>query len=132
MAAMEVVAREVGIEIIDGKVQHAETGPAGIDALVLTDGRRLHGDLFVDASGFRSEVLSRTLQEPFMSFDSYSLFCDRGIVGNWDRTDEAILPYTTAETMECGWCWRINHHETTINRGYVYCSSDISDDAAGT
>ena len=66
-------------------------------------------------------LLSRTLQEPFNSF-SDSLFCDRAIVGNWDRTTEPILPYTTAETMDCGWCWQI-HHEPTINRGYVYCSS---------
>jgi tryptophan halogenase len=31
--------------------------------------------------------------------------------------------------MDCGWCWRIDH-EKTINRGYVYCPDDISDDAA--
>jgi tryptophan 7-halogenase len=128
VAALEVVARECGIEIIDGKVHMSEKGPAGIETVALEDGRRLHADFFVDASGFRSELLGRRLEEPFISFES-SLFCDRAIVGSWDRTDEPILPYTTAETMDCGWCWRIDH-ETTINRGYVYCSSAISDDAA--
>jgi tryptophan halogenase len=47
----------------------------------------------------------------------------------WARTDEPIKPYTTVETMECGWCWQIEH-EHWINRGYVFSSSFISDDAA--
>jgi tryptophan halogenase len=51
------------------------------------------------------------------------------MVGSWQRTDESILPYTTAETMNAGWCWRIEH-ETEVNRGYVYSSDAISDDEA--
>jgi tryptophan halogenase len=95
---------------------------------VLSDGRRLEADFFIDASGFRSELLGRTLAEPFISF-APSLFCDRAIVGSWKRTDEPILPYTTAETMDAGWCWRIEH-EDAVNRGYVYSSDAISDDQA--
>jgi tryptophan 7-halogenase len=130
VAALEVVARQMGIEFIDANVRGAERGPTGIAGVVLEpDGRRLQADFYVDASGFRSELLGRTLQEPFISF-SPSLFCDRAIVGSWQRTDdEPILPYTTAETMEAGWCWRIEH-EHTVNRGYVYSSAAISDDAA--
>ena len=63
-----------------------------------------------------------------MSFSS-SLFNDRALVGGWQRTDEPILPYTTAETMDSGWCWAIEH-EDTVNRGYVYSSAAISDDDA--
>ncbi len=128
VAALEGVAREVGIEFIDAKVRGAEKGPEGIAGVVLEDGRRLEADLYVDASGFRSELMGRTLEEPFVSFGK-SLFNDRAVVGNWDRSDEPILPYTTAETMDAGWCWRIDH-EKTINRGYVYSSSAISDDGA--
>jgi tryptophan 7-halogenase len=128
VAALEGVAREIGVDFIDAKVEGAETSPTGIAAVILADGRRVEADLFIDASGFRSELLGRTLNEPFQSFDR-SLFCDRALVGNWDRTTEPILPYTTAETMDSGWCWRIDH-EKTINRGYVYCSSAISDEAA--
>ena len=125
---LEVVARGVGIEFIDGKVASAERGPGGIAAVVLEDRRRIEADFFIDASGFRSELLGKALEEPYVSFDR-SLFCDRAVVGGWERTDEPILPYTTAETMDAGWAWQIEH-EHHINRGYVYCSQAISDDDA--
>jgi tryptophan 7-halogenase len=125
---LEVFARENGIEFIDAKVEVAQRGPQGISSIVLEDGRQLTADFYIDASGFRSELLGTTLEEPFISY-SNSLFNDRAVVGSWDRTDEQILPFTTAETMDAGWCWRIEH-ETEINRGYVYSSAAISDDEA--
>ncbi len=125
---LELLARDVGVEIIDGKVTQAERAPHGIAALRLEDGRRLEADFFVDASGFRSELLGRTLEEPFLSYER-SLFCDRAVIGGWNRTTEPILPYTTAETMDAGWAWQIEH-EHHINRGYVYSSQAISDDEA--
>lgn len=125
---LEAVARESGVQFIEGTVRGIERGPMGIAAVLLEDGRRLDADFFVDASGFRSELLGRVLEEPFDSF-ARSLFCDRAVVGGWDRADEPILPYTTAETMEAGWAWQIEH-EHRINRGYVYSSQAISDDAA--
>jgi len=125
---LEIIAREDGVTIMDGTVEHVERGPQGVAALQLKDGRRLEADLFVDASGFRSELLGKALAEPYISFDQ-SLFCDRAVVGGWERTTEPILPYTTAETMDAGWAWQIEH-EHHINRGYVYSSQAISDDEA--
>ena len=125
---LEVFAREFGVEIIDGKMQDAERGPKGITAIVLDDGRRLTADFFIDASGFRSELLGRVMEEPYISYGP-SLFNDRVILGSWERTDEPILPYTTAETMDAGWAWRIEH-EHVINRGYVHCGNAISEDNA--
>ncbi|MEQ1859286.1 MAG: FAD-dependent oxidoreductase [Chthoniobacteraceae bacterium] len=127
---LELIAREQGVEIIDGKVTGSDRLPeGGIAAVHLEDGRRLEADFFVDCSGFRSELLGRTLGEPFVSFDK-SLFCDRAVIGGWDRQpDEPILPYTTAEAMDSGWAWQIEH-EHHVNRGYVYSSNAISDDEA--
>jgi tryptophan 7-halogenase len=125
---LEIVAREHNVKFTDGKVTGTEKGPAGIAAIRLDDGQRLTADFFIDCSGFRSELLGKALEEPFVSFSS-SLFCDRAVIGGWKRTDEKIQPYTTAETMDCGWAWQIDH-ETLINRGYVYCSGAISDDDA--
>ncbi len=125
---LEAITREAGVEITDATVRGVERGPQGVAALVFEDGRRMEGDFFVDASGFRSELLGRALEEPYVSFDR-SLFCDRAVVGGWERTTEPILPYTTAETMDAGWAWQIEH-EHHINRGYVYASQSITDDQA--
>ena len=88
----------------------------------------MEADLFIDASGFRAELLGRAMAEPWISYEN-SLFCDRAVIGGWERSTEPIQPYTTAEAMDAGWCWRIDH-ETFINRGYVYSSRFISDDEA--
>ena len=125
---LETVAREAGVEFTDGRVTGCDRGDGGVTAVHLEDGRHLEADFFIDASGFRSELLGRALEEPFDSFDK-TLFCDRAVVGGWERTDETILPYTTVEQMDAGWCWRIDH-EHHINRGYVYSSQAISDDDA--
>jgi tryptophan halogenase len=101
---------------------------AGVAGLVLASGVTLTADLYVDCSGFRSVLLGQTLREPFVSFKR-SLFNDRAVIGPWVRTDEPIQPYTTAETMNAGWCWQIEH-EDRVDRGYVYSSDFISDDEA--
>ena len=124
---LENVCRSFGVELIDATVT-AERGDQGIAALVTEAGDRLSADLFIDASGFRSELLGRALSEPFLNYAD-ALFCDRAVIGGWPRTDEVIMPYTVAETMDAGWCWQIEH-ERWINRGYVYASSFISDEQA--
>ncbi len=116
-----------GVTITDATVT-PERGPQGIAALVTETGERISGDLYIDSSGFRSELLGRTLGVPFLSYTD-TLFCDRAVIGGWPRTAEPIHPYTVAETMDAGWAWQIEH-EHFINRGYVYSSSFISDDAA--
>ena len=73
----------------------------GVAGLVLKSGRTETADLYIDCSGFASLLLSRTLHEPYQSFKA-SLFCDRAIWGGWERTDEPIRPYTTAEAMNAG------------------------------
>ena len=125
---LEMAARSAGVDITDGKVTGAERGEKGVTAVHLEDGRTLHADFFVDATGFRSELLGRTLEEPYEDFGK-TLFCDRAVVGGWEREREPILPYTVAEAMDSGWAWQIEH-EHHINRGYVYSSQHISDDDA--
>lgn len=125
---LETIAVERGITFIDARVSGTTPGEEGVRSIVLEDGRQLEAEFFVDASGFRSELLGRTLQTPFVPYDN-SLYTDRAIVGSWDRTDDFIYPYTIAETMDAGWCWQIDH-EHAVNRGYVYSSRFLSDDLA--
>ncbi|MDF1751213.1 MAG: tryptophan 7-halogenase [Verrucomicrobiales bacterium] len=125
---LEKAAREVGVLIIDDEVKGVDVGEEGISTLHLESGGSESADLYIDCSGFRSELLGKALDEPFIDYSS-SLFCDRAIAGGWERSDEVLKPYTTAETMDAGWAWQIEH-DHLINRGYVFSSSFLSDDEA--
>lgn len=128
VSMLEKLARDVGVDFMDGKLIGVDRDERGVSAVHLADGRKLEADFFIDASGFRSELIGKALGVPFESFNK-TLFCDRAVVGGWERTDEPILPYTTAEEMDSGWCWQIEH-ERHVNRGYVFSSQFISDDEA--
>jgi tryptophan 7-halogenase len=125
---LEQLALQRGVEILEDKVIEAPQDENGLTGLRLASGRSESADLYLDCSGFASVLLSKTLGEPFVSFKP-SLFNDRAVVGGWDRSSEVIKPYTTCEQMDAGWCWQIDH-EWRINRGYVYSSDFISDEAA--
>lgn len=125
---LENQAAANGVQLIDARISEVTGGEAGVAQLTLDDGRVFSADLYVDASGFRSLLLGDFLGEPFASFDD-SLFCDRAIIGAWQRSEETILPFTTSDTMTAGWSWRIDH-EHHINRGYVYSSAFLSPETA--
>lgn len=130
VAWLEKACGERGIEMVDAEVVNVEFEDDGdVRGLKLESGAILKADLFVDSSGFASRLLGEGLDEPFESFAD-ALFCDRAVVGGWDREEgEDILPYTVAQTMNCGWSWRIDHPER-INRGYVFSSDHLSSDEA--
>jgi tryptophan halogenase len=116
------------IDRVEGQLRDVARADSGdIESIGLSDGRRLAADLFVDCSGFASRLLGQELNEPFVSYTD-SLFCDKAVVGQWDR-DDAVLPYTTAETMDHGWCWRIDFADH-VTRGYVFSSQFCTEDEA--
>jgi tryptophan halogenase len=125
---LEGHARQLGVELVDDTVAGVSKNENGIESLRFASGREMAAELFVDSSGFASLLLGNELSEPYRSFRS-TLFCDRAVVGGWQRSDEVIRPYTGVETMDAGWCWRIDLEER-INRGYVYASDFISDEQA--
>jgi tryptophan 7-halogenase len=128
VAYLETTATRLGIVVKDDTVVEVLQNEAGVSGLRLASGSTANADLYLDCSGFKSVLLGQALQEPFISFRP-SLFCDRAVVSEWRRGKEPIQPYTTAETMNAGWCWQIDH-EHHINRGYVFSSDFISDDEA--
>ncbi|MFO0627128.1 MAG: tryptophan halogenase family protein [Polyangiales bacterium] len=126
---LQRTARDRGVERIDAVIRGYDLAPDGetLRSVVLDDGRRLAFDLYVDATGFRAEVLGGALQTPFVRFDD-TLFCDTAVVAALPHGGH-IRPYTQAETMNAGWCWRIPvRHED--HRGYVFSSRFLSADAA--
>lgn len=122
------MAKSAGVEVNDEAVKEVTQDGSGVSGVVFDSGEIEKADLYIDCAGPQSLLLGQTLKEPFISFKT-SLPCDRAIIGEWTRTDEPILPYTTAQTMENGWCWQIEL-EDRIGRGYVYSSKSASDEAA--
>lgn len=123
-----------GVRHVDCDVKDAPLSPRAssggepeIQHLVTDDGRRLEFDLYIDCSGFRSVLLEQKLGVSFHSYAS-SLFTDSAIPFNVAHAGK-IKPYTTARTMDHGWCWNIPMVEND-HLGYVFSSAHCSDDEA--
>jgi tryptophan 7-halogenase len=123
-------ATERGVEHLVGKVSDVSWADSGaIAAVVLEDGRRVAGDLFIDCTGFRSLLLGKALKEEFLSF-APDLMCDRAFaVQVKEDPAKPIAPYTKARAMKGGWAWTIElqHRHGT---GYVFSSKHLTDQQA--
>jgi len=123
-------ATSFGIRHVDTVVTDAVVSENGsrIDHLLTDDGRRLEFDLFVDCSGFRSLLIEKALGSRYLSYAS-SLFADTAVMADIPNAAGVVRPYTTAETMDNGWCWTIPM-EDSDHRGYVFSSAFCSLDQA--
>lgn len=120
----------IGVERHEGRVTGVERDPDNGDvcALVLEDGRRIEGDLFVDCSGFRSVLLGQELDEEWEDWTNW-LPCDRAAAMPCTHATEDLRPYTTATAMPAGWRWQIPLQHRMGN-GYVFSSAHIAEDEA--
>ena len=128
---LRALAERLGCRRTEGRIVDVElNGESGdIEAVVLADGGRIAGDLFVDCSGFASLLIGKTLGEPFQDWSKW-LPCDRAVAMPC-RTKNAIAPYTGVIAMDAGLRWRIPLQHRTGN-GYVHSSAFISEDEATT
>lgn len=122
-------AEPLGLKRIEGKVTRVEKckNTGDITSLALASGQQVHGDFFIDCSGFRSLVIGEHLG---VEFDSWK---------HWLPTDRAIAaptttvgdpkPYTQASAQKAGWQWCIPLQHRTGN-GHVYSSEHLGEDEA--
>lgn len=123
-------AVELGVEHRRDRVTQVVIGENGEVLHLLTDmGDAITGDLFVDASGFRSVIAEQALGARFVPFAS-NLFNDRAVVMPTPNGD-LVDPYTTATALSAGWVWRIPLTSRAGN-GYVYSTRYLDPDAAET
>ena len=122
-------AESHGVNRTSGKIVEVKLRPQDgfIDALVLDDGRRIGGELFIDCSGFSGLLIEKTLKAGFEDWTHW-LPCDRAVAMACESVNP-LTPYTRATAREHGWQWRIPLQHR-IGNGYVYCSKFISDDEA--
>ena len=100
-----------------------------VAAVVMDNGERIAGDLFIDCSGFRALLIEGALKTGFEDWSDY-LPCDRAWAVPCEST-QALPPYTRATARPAGWQWRIGLQHRTGN-GHVYSSRHMSDDEAAS
>lgn len=122
-------SQAAGVKRIEGKISEVLTNAASgdIDALLLEDGKRIEGELFIDCTGFRAMLIGEALKGDYQDWS------------HWLASDSALAvqttahapptPYTRAIAHSAGWQWRIPLQHRMGN-GLVYSSRYLSDDAA--
>lgn len=122
-------SEKLGVTRHEGKIaqvsQRSEDG--FVDAVILENGERVEGDLFIDCSGFRGLLIEQTLQSGYEDWSRW-LPCDRALAVPCAKVGPPT-PYTRSTARTSGWQWRIPLQHRTGN-GYVYSSRFISDDEA--
>jgi tryptophan halogenase len=88
-----------------------------IEALVMENGERIEGDLFIDCSGLSALLIEKALHTGFDDW-SHWLPCDSAIAVPC-ASSGPLLPYTRATARPAGWQWRIPLQHRTGN-GHVY------------
>lgn len=122
-------ALKYGAHHINGKIESVDVSVSdgSIQALMLNDGSKIDGDLFIDCSGFRAILIGEALN---VSYEPYGHFlpCDSAIAIQTESASE-LAPYTESIAHEFGWQWRIPLQHRFGN-GLVYCSRHVSDSLA--
>ncbi|MES3025426.1 MAG: tryptophan halogenase family protein [Pseudomonadota bacterium] len=98
-----------------------------IEALLMQNGERIEGDLFIDCSGMVGLLIEKALHTGYEDW-SHWLPCDRAIAVPCASAGP-LLPYTRSTAHSAGWQWRIPLQHRTGN-GHVYCSKFMSADEA--
>ncbi|MBY6191871.1 tryptophan 7-halogenase [Microbulbifer agarilyticus] len=122
-------SEDLDVERIEGVIEDSQESPESgyIESVRLTSGERIHGDLFIDCSGFRSLLMRQALGTKFVDWSNW-LPCNRAVAVACERSG-APEPFTRSTARSAGWQWRIPLQHRNGN-GYVYCSDYISDDEA--
>jgi tryptophan halogenase len=118
-----------GVRRIEGRVVDVRLHPESgfVDTLVLSDGRTVSGDLFIDCSGFRGLLIEQQLHAGYEDW-SHWLPCDRAWAVPCENVSPPV-PYTRASARPAGWQWRIPLQHR-VGNGYVFSSRYMSEDEA--
>ncbi|MGI9248929.1 MAG: tryptophan halogenase family protein [Woeseiaceae bacterium] len=116
--------------VVDNVVAVNAADNGDIESLSMRSGEAIHGDLFVDCTGFAGLLLGKHYEVPFRSIQDF-LFNDRALAIQVPRNspDEAITSTTLSTAQRAGWVWDI----ALPNRrgvGHVYSSAHTSDEEA--
>lgn len=122
-------SENLGVVRQEGKISSVEKDPESgdITKLILTSGQEIHGDLFIDCTGFKGLLIEEALHTGYEDW-SHLLPCDSAVAVQTASVEEP-RPYTRSIARDSGWQWRIPL-QNRVGNGLVYCSKYISDEEA--
>lgn len=124
------VTQALGVEHVLGHFEQVISDAQGdIAALVLSDGRHIEGDLFIDCTGQRSLLIGEHFGTPLEPVDAL-LFNNRALAVQVPYADAQapIASTTRATAQQVGWIWDIGLQS---RRGIGYVYSDQYQDLQG-
>lgn len=122
------VCERQGVQRVEAEVASVTLKSDGfVEHLVLADGEKIHGDFFIDCSGFKGLIIEEAMEAGYENWQHY-LPCDRAAAVQTSHFGD-IPPYTIATARPSGWTWKIPLQHRTGN-GYVFSSAHCSDDEA--
>ena len=122
-------AEQRGVRRTEGKIASVEQdGASGdVQAVVLENGTRIEGDLFIDCSGFRGLLIEDSLKVGYEDWIHW-LPMDRAIAVP-SKNVATPAPFTRSTAHGAGWQWRIPLQHRTGN-GHVFSSAYMDEDDA--
>ncbi len=119
-------SEKMGVKRTEGLVKQVEQDQVtgNVNALILDNGARVEGDLFLDCSGFKGLLIQDTLRTGYEDW-SHWLQCDSALAVPSER-HENTAPYTRSIAHSAGWQWRIPLQHRNGN-GLVFSSSHYSE-----
>lgn len=116
--------------VVDHVVEVRQDERGWISHVVTAEHGDLHGDLFLDCTGFRGMLIDKVMDEPFESYQEF-LPNNRAVALRVpaDAEKDGIRPYTTATARDAGWIWTIPLFERN-GTGYVYSDEFCSPEEA--
>ncbi|MCC2616596.1 tryptophan 7-halogenase [Aestuariibacter halophilus] len=123
------IAEQHGCQRVEGKIAQVNTRSSDgfIDHLVLDNGQRIDGDLFIDCTGFRGLLIEQALHTGYEDW-SHWLLNDSALALQTTAV-EPPRAYTRSIAHDAGWQWRIPLQHR-VGNGLVYSHHYLDDDAA--
>ena len=115
--------RVAGVTIRDAKFTGFTREP---DTLQLEGGGSITADLYLDATGRDARLATLAGNTAWTGYD---LPCTRAATVLRRRGSEPIRPFTTLETLDSGWRWRVEHDDA-VGLGTAWNPDFTSDDEA--
>lgn len=126
---MKKIALDNGVTFINDTVTWVELNQQSgdIQQLHLNEHAPVSADLFVDCSGFRSQLLGEAMKTGFVSWQHW-LYCDNAWAVQREA-ESALPPFTKVTARTAGWRWDIPL-QARYGSGQVYASTFQSSQAA--